>query len=94
MNVSPERAVYLRNKKLNKILVLVSQILFLVFFILFWEIAANKGYLDSFITSQPSRILKTILNYEENEFWGLTIYVTQEVKNNYLNCDIIQVKSE
>ena len=67
MNVSPERLIYLKEKKRKRVFILLTQILFLIFFIAFWEIAANKGIIDSFITSQPSRILKTILNYKENQ---------------------------
>lgn len=79
MNVSPERLIYLKDKKRKKILILLTQILFLVGFIAFWEYAANKGIIDSFITSQPSRILKTILNYKENDLFyhiGITCFET------------------
>ena len=36
-------------------------------FIAIWEISANKGLIDSFITSQPSRILQTLMNLSENK---------------------------
>ena len=36
------------------------------FFIL-CEILANKGIIDSFITSQPSRMLKTFMNLSQND---------------------------
>ena len=79
MDISPERLVYLKNKKRKKILILLTQILFLLGFIFIWEYAANKGIIDSFITSQPSRILKTILNYKENQLFyhiGITCFET------------------
>ena len=69
MSISPERLIYLKDKKIRKFLVLLTQILFLVIFIVCWELAANKGVLDPFITSQPSRILKTIFNYQENQLF-------------------------
>lgn len=79
MSLSPERLIYLRNKKRKKLLILLAQILFLVSFIFLWEFTANKGILDSFITSQPSRIIKTIFNYQENQLFyhiGITCLET------------------
>lgn len=77
--VSNERKKYLKNIKKNKILVLLTQILILVAFLGIWEIAANKGIIDSFITSQPSRILKTFMNLGQNDLLkhiGVTTYET------------------
>lgn len=79
MDISSERLIYLKDKKRKKILILLTQILFLIGFIFIWEYAANKGIIDSFITSQPSRILKTILNYKENQLFyhiGITCFET------------------
>ena len=57
--ISKERKLYLRNIKKNKFMVLFTQIFILVLFLGIWEILANKGIIDSFITSQPSRILNS-----------------------------------
>lgn len=65
--MSDERKKYLRKIKYEKICVLVSQILILVIFLIIWEFAANKGIIDSFITSSPSRILKTFANFLSND---------------------------
>lgn len=65
--MSKEREKYLKNIKLEKILVLGSQILVLLIVLVVWELAANKGIIDSFITSSPSRILKTFANFSSND---------------------------
>lgn len=65
--MSEERKRYLRKVKIEKILVLGSQILLLVAFLGFWEFAADRGAIDSFITSSPSRILKTFANFASND---------------------------
>lgn len=65
-NISQDRKKYLRKIRNHKIAVLVTQIVILLIFIAGWEILANKGVIDSFITSQPSRILNTFLNLSEN----------------------------
>lgn len=65
-NISKDRKKYLKKVKLRKIEILTAQIFILVAFIAIWEILAQKGKIDSFITSQPSRILKTIMNLSSN----------------------------
>ena len=77
--MSEERKKYLRTIKLEKILVLGSQILLLIAFLSLWEILANNGKIDSFITSSPSRILNTFANFSSNNLlkhiW-VTVYET------------------
>lgn len=60
--ISDDRKRYLRKQKRNKIAVFTVQILIVVGFIIIWEVLANIGIIDSFIASQPSRIVKTFLN--------------------------------
>ncbi len=60
--VSSDRKKYLRKIRINKIAVLTTQILLVVGFIILWEVLANIGVIDSFIASQPSRIVKTFMN--------------------------------
>ena len=77
--MSEERKKYLRKIKIEKVIILGSQILLLVFFLGLWEIGANKGIIDSFITSSPSRILKTFANFSSNnllEHIKVTVYET------------------
>ena len=64
---SQERKKYLKKIRKKKYLVLFTQILILVGFLALWEILANRGIIDSFITSQPSRILKTFMNLTSND---------------------------
>lgn len=65
--ISNERKRYLRKTKLRKIEIFITQISIIVAFIAIWEILANMGKIDSFITSQPSRILKTFINLSSND---------------------------
>lgn len=62
-----ERENYLRRIKYRKYMILTTQIGLLLGLILLWEICANLGYIDSFITSQPSRVVKTIINLSSND---------------------------
>lgn len=77
--VSRERTLYLRRKRRRTHLVHTCQIGFLVFFFAQWEISARLGWIDSFILSQPSRILETLRNMSQNHLMmhvGVTLYET------------------
>lgn len=64
--ISLERKIYLKKIKRKKYLILLTQISILVGFLALWEFLANKNIIDSFITSQPSRILNTFMNLSSN----------------------------
>ena len=78
-NISDDRKKYLRKIKKEKIAIILTQLLIVIVFIAGWEILANQGVIDSFITSQPSRILDTFLNLSSNgllEHLGVTLTET------------------
>ncbi len=64
--ISKERKAYLKKVRKNKILVFITQISILILIITIWEILANLKIIDSFIASQPSRILRTFMNLSQN----------------------------
>ena len=66
-NISEDRRKYLRKVKLRKIEILATQIFIVIAFIAIWEVLARTGKIDSFITSQPSRIVKTFMNLTSND---------------------------
>lgn len=77
--ISNDRKKYLKNIRREKRLVIITQILLVIFFVAGWEILANIGVIDSFIASQPSRILKTFMNLTQNELLhhvGVTCFET------------------
>ncbi|MBQ9280483.1 MAG: ABC transporter permease [Clostridia bacterium] len=57
--VLSEREKYLRDKRRYRILVVVTQLGVLISFIMIWEVLANIGVIDSFITSKPSKMVTT-----------------------------------
>ena len=72
--LSPERVRYLKKKRRLKRLILACQLGILVVFIALWEITARLGIIDSFILSQPSRIVETYITMFQSDL--LTIYET------------------
>lgn len=78
-NISKDRKKYLRKILTNKIAVITTQLVIVIVFIVLWEILANVGIIDSFIASQPSRIVKTFMNLSSNnllEHVGVTCLET------------------
>lgn len=78
-DLSPGRQAYLKKVKRRQNLIRFCQfaILFLVIFL--WEICARMGIIDSFIMSQPTRILRTISNFRGNNLLhhiGVTVLET------------------
>lgn len=65
-NLSKERKAYLAKKKQNKILIRITQIGILMFFVILWEMLASIGLIDSFITSKPSQIVATFIGMLSN----------------------------
>ena len=77
--ISTDRKKYLRKIKIQKQAVFFTQIGILLAFIILWEILARLNVIDSFITSQPSRILNTFINLSSNDLLkhlGVTLYET------------------
>ena len=71
---------YIKKVKTETAFVWIMRITILIAFIGLWELFAVTGIIDSFISSSPSRILKTIKNlfYENDLFYhiGITLYET------------------
>ncbi len=80
VNISKEHERYLKKIKLHKVSILSTQVLVLIVFFILWELLARFKVIDAFITSQPTRILKTIVNlYNEGELFkhiGITCLET------------------
>lgn len=77
---SREHKLYLRKKKVRKILVIFTQILLAVLLITIWELLAKYKVINTFITSSPSKVLSTIISlYNDNNLFNniwTTIYET------------------
>lgn len=65
-NLSAARAAYLRRAKRRKRIVTATQLLLLAGLVALWEILARVGVIDSFIMSQPSRIVATFTRMLSN----------------------------
>lgn len=84
MKVTNERKKYLKQKRKEKILVFMVQVGILILFLVIWELLANKNIIDSFITSQPSRIWKTLTNLGANDLIKHIKVTTYETVEGFL----------
>ena len=77
---SREYRCFLRKIRVRKILIHMTRILILLLLIFMWEYLANKGIINTFIYSSPSRIFKTIVElYDDNNLFKhiwITVYET------------------
>ena len=68
--ISPAREKYLIRQKREKMLVQTIRIFLLVALLALWEIAGRLGWIDVFIVSCPSRILKTLASlWNSGDLW-------------------------
>ena len=77
--ISQERKKYLKKIKIKKLLVITTQLTILIGFLAIWEALANAKIIDSFITSQPSRIWSTFTHLTSNDLLKhvkVTVYET------------------
>ncbi len=75
-----EHALYLRKRKSEKRIVLISQIAIIALFLIGWELLARTDIINTFLTSSPSRVISTIANLHQSgnlysHIW-ITIYET------------------
>lgn len=61
LNISTAQKAYVRKHLLRTRRIRVYQFMILIGFIAFWEISTRIGFVDSFIFSSPSRVVKTIV---------------------------------
>lgn len=80
MQISREHLEFLKKVKLKKTAILLIQFTVLIVFFGLWELLARLSMIDAFITSQPSRILRTLVRlYKEGQLFthiGVTCFET------------------
>lgn len=76
--MSSEHKKYIKKIKIRNFMIKFTQVSILILFITLWQILANKNYINTFITSSPINIIKTIINlYEQN---NLIIHIFTTIK--------------
>lgn len=68
-NFTAEHIAFLNKQKRHKVLIATAQVGVLVVLIGIWELLAQVGAIDSFFTSSPSRIFRTLVELSGNGLW-------------------------
>lgn len=76
INMEKEHEVYLKKVKRNKWKIGIIRITILVIFIALWEVAAKLKLIDPFLTSSPSRIVKSLISFVNGGTLFRHIWVT------------------
>ena len=59
---SPEHILYLKKKKHDKALILFFQIAIIFIFLISWELLSHFKIINTFLSSSPSEVVKTIIS--------------------------------
>ncbi len=82
---------YLKKIKLNKIIIIFFQLLIFISFIVLWQYLSDNNYINSFITSSPKNIIKTIIGlYKDNNLFK-HIYIT--IKETFISFTLTTILS-
>ncbi len=76
---SREHKQFLKKIKREKLIVRSIQILILLLFLFLWQLAANKGWINTFITSSPKEVINTLIKLSNDNLFEhiwVTIYET------------------
>ena len=76
---SQEHINYLKQEKRKNLIIRFFQIIIIVFFIFLWQLAANKEWINTFITSSPKAVIDTLISLTSQDLFGhiwVTVYET------------------
>ena len=78
--ISSAQAEYLRNCKREKRFIRSWQWMIMLFFLGFWEVGAQTGFINAFVFSSPSRVWNTVISMaKDGSLWyhtGITLAET------------------
>jgi NitT/TauT family transport system permease protein len=65
--MSKEYKYYIKKERINNYIIHITRVLILILFLIIWQLLANYNVINTFITSSPKEITKTILSlYKSN----------------------------
>lgn len=90
--ISNEHKKYIKKEKRKRIIITIIQLSILFIFTLLWELLSKYNIINSFITSSPSNILKTIITlYNQNNLFIHIITTIKEVIISFTLTTIISI---
>ena len=92
MLFSKEHIKYIKKEKKEKLFIHISQLLILILIITAWEILSRIGKINTFLTSSPSLIIKTIITlFNQNNLFNHIWITTYETIISFILSIIIGI---
>ena len=83
---------YLKRIKRENILVLLTQIILIVLFIIIWQLLSDKKIIDTFLLSSPKKILNTIIDLiKQNNFFKHIFTTIYEIIISFILGNLIGI---
>ena len=87
---SEEYTKFLKKIKRDNFLVFFTQIFIIILFFIVWQILANKGLINTFLVSSPSKVFNTIIDLiKENNFWNHILTTLYEIIISFIIGNLI-----
>lgn len=87
---SEEYKKFLKKIKRDNFLVFFTQMFIIILFFIVWQILANKGLINTFLVSSPSKVFNTILDLiKENNFWNHILTTLYEIIISFIIGNLI-----
>lgn len=87
---SEEYKKFLKKIKRDNFLVFFTQIFIIILFFIVWQILANKGFINTFLVSSPSKVFNTIIDLiKENNFWNHILTTLYEIIISFIIGNLI-----
>jgi NitT/TauT family transport system permease protein len=74
--MSEEHKIFIKNNRKFNILVRLTQIITVLILLFLWQILADNNIIDSFITSSPFNVIKTIISLFKSGMLFTNIWIT------------------
>lgn len=77
--LSSEHKLFLKKRKKEKRIILISQVLIVFFLLFIWQVLADFKLINTFIFSSPKNIINTLIKLQDNNLFGhifITMYET------------------
>lgn len=85
-----EHEEFLRKRKKEKRIIIISQISIILFFLIIWEILAQTEIINTFLTSSPINVIKTIINlHQTNGLYNHILVTVYETVLSFLIATVI-----
>lgn len=87
---SKEHQEYLKKQKKERIIVISSQIFIVLSFLIIWELIVKFNLVNTFLSSSPSKVLKTTIGLiKDHTFFGHIWVTTYETMISFLIATLI-----